>query len=285
MTIRDTPPTRAQFISEHLSQSRPLVVRSGLNSWRDTPPWTFATLVEQVGGQRVPLYDSLFNLVGVSTFRNYVDRYFSASTSQTQPPYLRWFARQSNEHLPWSDDAFETLIGSWHMPEWLPVDGYTFPAHQEPVDVTRQAFPAKGLFVCGRGGMTAWHVDPWHSDAYLCQATGHKRIVLYPPGTPSPTDGKALHTVLADPDALPAGWPIEPLVDVVLAPGDCIYIPQDHPHAAVALSPSLSITWNFVHQSNDTGFQNLRDSGETLDPIIRYFDRTVELAAHSMQQA
>jgi hypothetical protein len=273
MTIRTTPPTPQEFLDQHLVPGSPLVVTGGLSNWRDAPPWSFESLVEKVGAQRVPLYDSLFSLVGISTFRDYYDR-FLGSTEESEPPYLRWFARQSDERLPWSDDAFEAVGASWHMPEWLPTDGYVFPVLPGPTDVTRQPFPAKGIFICGRNGMTSWHVDPWHSDAYLCQVIGHKRIVLYPPGTPAPTDGDALRAVIDDPSSLPAGWPAQPVLDVVLAPGDCIYIPQGHPHAAVALYPSLSITWNFVHSSHDEDHLQLLASGHDLEPALAYFSAT-----------
>ncbi|MFI9407029.1 cupin-like domain-containing protein [Nocardia sp. NPDC052316] len=272
--ITSTPPTRQEFVDRHLAVARPLVVRQGLNTWRIAPPWNFDTLVARVGDQRVPLYGSLFDFIGLSTFRNYHDRFLTSAAPTAQPAYLRWYTRQSEARLPWADSAFDALADFWHAPQWLPADGFVFPAYGGRTDVVRQSFPAKGIFVCGRGGMTRWHVDPWRSDAYLCQVIGHKRILLYRPGTAAPRDPEALGSVIDTPDALPPGWPAEPLIDVVLAPGDCIYIPQDHPHAAVALSPSLSLTWNFVHRANDAGYRALVAS-DADDATLRYFSAPV----------
>lgn len=274
MTIRATAPTQEEFLRDHLTPGAPLVVRDALG-WPAQPPWAFEDLVDRVGSQRVPLYDNLFTLVGVSTFRDYFDRYLT-SDQHEHPPYLRWFARQSDQRLPWSDGAFEALADKWHAPQWLPEDGYVFPARPGPIDVTRDEFPAKGIFVCGRGSMTSWHVDPWHSDAYLCQVTGTKRIVLFEPGTTAPKDRDELFTVMDRPGKLPPSWPQHPLVDVVLEPGDCIFIPQDHPHAAAALAPSLSLTWNFVHQTHAEKHLDMVANGEVEDPAFRYFTKLVE---------
>ncbi|MFE3544321.1 cupin-like domain-containing protein [Nocardia sp. NPDC059177] len=271
LLIVDSPPTQREFVDSYLARSRPLVVRNGLQSWNMPPPWTFDSVLSMVGDQRAPIYDSLFTLTGLTTLRKYHARFVQNAEPGARPPYLRWFSRQSAERLPWADDAFLALANSWHAPEWIPTEGYTFPAGATAVDIARQSFPAKGIFVCGRGGMTRWHVDPWYSDAYLCQVIGHKRILLYPPETTTPADPEALFAVIDAPGMLPPRWPSSPLIDVVLAPGDCAYIPQQHPHAALAMSPSLSLTWNFVHSANDTGYRSLPSSDAAEDAALAYF--------------
>ena len=44
-----------------------------------------------------------------------------------------------------------------------------------------ELFPAKAIFISGRGARTRLHRDPWASDAVLCQLYGSKQIVMFSP--------------------------------------------------------------------------------------------------------
>lgn len=239
-----------EFLTRFLAPRRPAVVRDALSDWRWAPEWRLERLVDRFGEHRVPLYDTLFSLRGLSTFGEYVSRYTGVDVAAV-PPYLRWYARQSTDRMPWADAAFADLAADWTMPSWLPPSDYVFPRTTGPVDAARDPFPAKGLFVCGRGGHTRRHVDPWASDACLCQVTGSKHVVLY---CPTPAQRRAV-----------------PEVDVVLRPGDCLYIPAGWPHAATALTDSVSITWNFVHQVHIADFERFLSAGGAADRTVKYF--------------
>jgi hypothetical protein len=237
-----------EFVIRFLAPREPVHVR-GAEGWAWAPEWSLAELVRRFGEHRVPLYDSLFALRGLSTFADYVARYTGRSAAG-EPPYLRWYTRQGPQRMPWADAAFAELAELWAMPAWLPRSGYLLP--WSGGDATRDPFPAKGLFVCGAGGRTRWHVDPWASDACLCQATGDKRVLVFAPGADHSTP---------------------PRLDVLLHPGDCLYLPAGWPHSAVALSDSVSITWNFVHEVHREPFERYLRSGGAADPVVRHFSR------------
>src|SRR5947199_10777781 len=114
-----TADAQRSFADEFLGPGRPLLVRDALAGFGWAPPWTLSALTERFGEERVPLYDTLFSLRGLSTFRRYVERYTGNAVSGV-PPYLRWFVRQSPEPLPWADGAFAALEADWTMPDWLP---------------------------------------------------------------------------------------------------------------------------------------------------------------------
>ena len=42
-------------------------------------------------------------------------------------------------------------------------------------------------------------------------------------------------------------------VEFILETGEMLYIPRKWPHAAIALEPSLSLSTNFLSQSNKVG--------------------------------
>jgi hypothetical protein len=162
------------------------------------------------------------------------------------------------------------------MPSWLPDSGYLFPRTRGTVNAATHAFPAKGLFICGTGGRTRLHVDPWASDACLCQVTGSKRFLMYPPEAGALLSDR--HAVV-DPDRpddtrFPRWRDATPALDEVLRPGDAIFIPSGWYHTAVALTDSVSITWNFVHEVHDRRFTTYLRSGGAADPVVGYFRAT-----------
>jgi hypothetical protein len=262
----------ATFAREHLGPRRPALVRGGLAEWELPPPWPLSWLTERFGGYRAPVYDTLFSLTGVSTFRAYVER-FTGDAVERVPPYLRWFARQGPERLPWADEVFAALEGSWSQPSWLPDTDYVFPRTTGRVDAASDPFPAKGLFVCGRGGRTRLHADPWHSDACLCQTTGLKRIAMFAPEDAGvlTSDGAVVDLDEPDEQRFPRWREATPVFDEVLEPGDAVYIPAGWYHSAEALSDSCSITWNFVHAEHAESFERFLESGGGDDPAVSWF--------------
>ncbi len=288
--------TADEFVTRFLIDRRPVVVRDSGDTWNWVPEWDFDSLTKRFGSYRVPLYDTLFSLYGLSTFGDYVARHTGSLAHRTADseaiPYLRWYARQNTDRLPWADPAFDALAHDWSMPSWLPTAGYLFPRLSGAVDAARDPFPAKGMFVCGAGGRTRLHVDPWTSDACLCQTTGSKRLLLFQPETVAllggeagrrrttsgaPIDGGRLTLVdLDEPNeaTFPHWREAEVAMDVVLEPGDCLYIPAGWPHAAVALTDSVSVTWNFVHEVHATDFERYLADGGMDEPTVRYFTRS-----------
>lgn len=263
---------RNGFTNRFLTPGRPIVVRDALAAAGWPPPWPLSTLTQRFGPRRVPLYDTLFSLQGLSTFGGYVAKHTGDAVTGV-PPYLRWFARQSPDRLPWADAAFEDLADEWSMPAWLPASDYLFPRTTSTVDAARDPFPAKGLFVCGRGGRTRLHVDPWVSDACLCQMTGTKRLMLFPPsaGEVLRAGDSVVDLDAPDESQFPRWREARPELDEVLRPGDAAFIPAGWLHTAIALEDSVSITWNFVHETAADRFAQYLINGGADDPTVRYF--------------
>jgi hypothetical protein len=261
-----------QFLEAYLSPGHPVVVRGALSSWAAVPPWDLAALADRFGDAQVPAYDTLFSLQRVVRFADYIADHTGPSATGT-PPYLRWFTRHSKDRLPWADDAFRALAGEWAVPSWLPDAGYIFPRTRGRADAAHDAFPARGLFICGRGGRTRLHVDPWVSDACQCQVTGTKRFIMFPPSAGRVLAGRSGVVDLDRPDArrFPRWADAAAAVDEVLFPGDAIFIPAGWYHTAVALSDSVSITWNFVHQVHEERFTAYLRAGGAADPVVSYF--------------
>ncbi|MFC4494866.1 cupin-like domain-containing protein [Streptomyces ovatisporus] len=270
--------TATDFLHKHLEPGLPVVVRGTLNGWRVPPPWGLTWLKERFGDCEVPLFDTLFAMEELVTFGDYVDTHTGMDTGLDEntsiPPYLRWFTQQSKDQMITADEAFEELADYWAVPSWLPQGDYVFPPASGQLDATRDSFPARGMFVCGTGGRTRLHVDPWASDACLCQVTGDKRFIMFPPEAGEfLTDGNGGTVDLDEPDGtrFPEWRRAVPALDEVLSPGDAIFIPQGWYHTAIALTDSVSLTWNFTHRVHEERFGAYLSSGGEADPVVAYF--------------
>jgi ribosomal protein L16 Arg81 hydroxylase len=96
-----------------------------------------------------------------------------------------------------------------------------------------------------------------------------------PAASPLLTNGSAVVDLDAPDELLFPRWrDARPAFDEVLHPGDAVYIPAGWLHCAVALETSVSITWNFVHESHREPFDAFMRSGGEDDQVIRYFGVT-----------
>lgn len=214
-----------RFVAEHVQAGRPAVVHGAAAGWPLTG-LTGPAMAERFGDRRVPIYDDLFRLRRIRELSTFLATPADAGN-------VRWYSTfRADARFPWSDDVFTSIRGEWSAPPFFPADDLVLPAmgrrrSLSPVD---DLFPGRGLFVCHVGARTRRHVDPWSSDALLCQVSGTKILRLWWPG------------------------PDDPL-DVRLSTGDVAYLPAGVPHATTAVSFSISLTWNFVLEVSRARFE------------------------------
>lgn len=106
------------------------------------------------------------------------------------------------------------------------------------------------LFIGCAGAKTPLHVDPSLTDAWLTQLYGRKRFVLCAPCE--------LPRLLRRENGLPVGKGLVNIeevykrgvrtFEVVLEPGDTIYVPAFWAHYVECITESISVTWNFVNE-------------------------------------
>ena len=98
------------------------------------------------------------------------------------------------------------------------------------------------------GGGVGPHVDNY--DVFICQGSGkrHWRV----------GDNSKQNEVIAH-EALLHVEPFEAIIDVVLEPGDILYIPPGFPHEGIALEPSMSFSVGFRANSTVSLLSALAD--------------------------
>ncbi|MFE9997521.1 cupin-like domain-containing protein [Streptomyces avermitilis] len=219
---------QTEFVNTYLAKNTPLVARDCFT--RTGPlasPWDLEPLAQKFGAYHVPVFDTLFEMQRSMKFSDYVSAIAAEQTDTEPVSYIRWYARQRHFQTIRADEAFAELAESWAAPSWAPSDNYVFSPIKKNADPVRDSFPAKGFFVCAAGGRTRLRVDPWASDAVLCQVTGEKRFVIYPPSAGKfLSDGGAVVDLEEPDDERFPGWrAVQPAVHVTLSPGGCYLYP------------------------------------------------------------
>ena len=246
------------FVDEFIRQNQPVVVTDAMSSWPALRDWTPERFRERFGDEKVQIYDDLFFMVSARPLKDYLDRYIlNVDVTQRSPkrtPYVRWYSRQDERNdFPWSDDVFDRISSDWSRPYFMPDRDLILPhtPADSRADPVTNLFPARGVFISACGARTRLHVDPWASDAVLCQAYGRKRFVLFPPqDVPALLRDGKLMDLQFDPSADTWTLPCAPFADDCLMPGEAIFIPAGWAHAFYSTTPSISVTWNFVHQAS-----------------------------------
>lgn len=167
------------------------------------------------------------------TMAEYIDAFDDLTAAAEEagaspPPYLR----------TWNyEDEVPELGSDWSTPALFRDMFQALPPVARP--------PFTWLFLCPRGATTRLHVDVWHTDAWLVNALGRKRFVLFHPAQRKYIEDGQGFVDLRSPDLerfpdLAKATPVE----FVLGPGEIAYIPRKWPHFAVALEPSVSVSLN-----------------------------------------
>jgi Cupin-like domain len=277
--IQQLSPER--FVSDYVTRNEPVIVTDALEDWLWAERWTPEYLNRHFGHEPVQVYNDYFDLLDVSTLSEYWQRYCrdASPAPGSFVPYVRWYAKFRDVDFVWADAVFDRLRDNWRRPYFLPADDYLLPFAPAPltVDPTIDSFPAKALFVSGPGARTGLHVDPWNSDAVLCQLFGEKTWLMYAPDQ--------AHEVMAsgrcvDPDhpdgaLFPNFSNVLPRYVFSLRPGETVYVPHGWFHHVRSETTSLSVSWNFVHAAAaDTFLEWLAGDPSDQDlSVLRYFFR------------
>lgn len=263
----------ADFVEQYVRPNRPVIVTGAMDGWPARERWTPDYLADQVGDIEVQVYDDLFGLKDVMPLSDYLDTRFGLPQDAASTEYVRGYSRLKAVDFFWADEAFERLRDDWATPGFLPQEGFLVP--QGPAPAERALFPYRGLFISSRGCRTRLHRDPWTTSAVLCQFHGRKQLLMYAPDqAPHLVNGDGFADVEApDLQRFPSFHEARLAHRDVLEPGEVLFIPGGWLHHVTTLSDSISVTWNFLHESGREGLCRFLDEHPD-DPeidVMRFF--------------
>jgi len=234
------------------------------------PSWTPETLVERLGSRRVPLRGqgdptstewAQLEFRGTAPFDSFVQEHIlgqaSSSSSSSSPPVSPdgKAPPQLFDFSIWQSCS-DVLADEVVMPKWFGVDLYTH-ATCRVNPVTGSASPT--VFLASKGTQSGLHVDFLHTHFWMAMCYGRKRwrvvhrddlSLFYPRylGDFNPTFPAGLDDMV-DEESRPAAR-LANVYEVILEPGDLIYVPAGSPHKVENLDTTVAVSANFVDRSN-----------------------------------
>ena len=105
------------------------------------------------------------------------------------------------------------------------------------------------VFIGPAGTVTPLHVDLFGTHAWLAQIAGRKRCWLYAPSDAGYLYDGRVNPLMPDLNQFPLYRKASP-IELVLEPGEVLFIPTGWMHYVIALEKSITLTFNFVDASN-----------------------------------
>lgn len=279
--------TQEEFVSCYIAQNKPCVIS---HSNYDAEAWTPEGLRKNVGSLSTQIYDTLFDLQDIDTVDSYLNKHFGRRLNAGESaPYIRWYNQLKDIEFPWGDEAFFRLSKSWTLPEFVPTTGYLVPVCSPgaTLDPVVDRFPYRGILIAARGARTRLHRDPFCSDAIVNQFYGVKEFCLFHPRRTRELEKRRENNSFGGfvdvREGMGSGYSIEPDCTGTIGPGEILYIPNGWLHDVLVVDDSVSITWNFVHESGSESYLDYLYTKAASDgefAVLQYF---YELGGHRIE--
>ncbi|WP_047243945.1 cupin-like domain-containing protein [Chromobacterium subtsugae] len=257
----------ADFAERYLMRSEPVIVSDGLRDWPARDIWGFDYFCREFGDMPVRLQDAGFKPRSEVELRAYLRGIASLPAVELGEAgrdldYLRYTYDSFFKHLlftwgfghlvrtrSFSFLAFQRIRDHWRRPYFLPAGGYRIPWVQAgELRPNLRMCQDWGLYFSAPGACTRLHVDGMRSNAVLCQAAGHKAGWIFSASLEdaarSAAEGRATRAPSAAGRGL--GGQADRIWRFDLGPGEIMLIPKGLTHEVHTLSPSISLTYNFV---------------------------------------
>eukprot|EP00929_Paragymnodinium_shiwhaense_P059665 TRINITY_DN29870_c0_g2_i1.p1 TRINITY_DN29870_c0_g2~~TRINITY_DN29870_c0_g2_i1.p1 ORF type:complete len:511 (-),score=98.90 TRINITY_DN29870_c0_g2_i1:214-1746(-) len=260
--------TAEEFAARFAVPGVPCVFRctqsGGTSSSSAMPRWSPEELCQRIGTRKVPL---LSHKMGSATWAR-----MELSGAMTYAEFVKNYVDKDNEERAPTDDLQLFDFSVWQnlsrelgqdvlIPKWFCTDLYSW-ASARVQPVTGSASPT--LFTAAAGTSSSLHVDFLQTHFWMGMCHGRKRWRVIPPADlpllypsyladlnplfPFDLDECAKRSLQA-PEEHPALAQVT-VQEVVLEPGDVIFIPAGAPHQVANLETSVALSANFIDRSN-----------------------------------
>jgi hypothetical protein len=232
----------AEFLAHHVATSRPVVITDWMRGWPALERWTPTLLADRLGDVEIEV------MVGDTTSPELRDR----SNGPRRRLRLRDFLAHITDPAAPADLYLEAYNRALEQPDLAPLlEDLAF--SDEVFDPARMATGVSLWFGPART-FTPLHHDT--ADILFCQVYGRKRLRLVSPLETSLLGGlrgmwaaAPLAGLLGQPDH--AGMEVP---EVVLSPGEALYLPAGWWHEVEALEPSIHLSVMHFRHARDLSY-------------------------------
>ncbi|MEZ5403206.1 MAG: cupin-like domain-containing protein [Bryobacteraceae bacterium] len=241
--VESVPPEDFRRLYEQ-PPGKPVIVTRAIESWPARAKWTFEFFRAQYGADVVTVADRLFRAkvtqrVRLGDYLAYCQFPMATPLAQVASEYPLYLTSFS----PWS--RHPELLDDFADPEF--VDN----AYRELEGPLRDWYlnGFSWIFIGPAGTLSPLHIDLFGTHAWLAQLQGRKHFLLFPPHDLHRVYDGAVNFYAPDLERHPLLREALP-VEAVIEPGEVIFIPGGWAHQVISLSPSISVTVNYVSRSN-----------------------------------
>ncbi|MHC5933203.1 cupin-like domain-containing protein [Nostoc sp.] len=226
-----------EFIKEYASIGKPVIITDAMKDWTATTKWTFDFLKSECGAIECHVKVDSLDTDEVMSIADYID-YITAGNSERRLYLANWFI---SSHPNLLEDYKEPI----YFPNWL---------LRLPRKVLRKyELDNPELFIGHKDTSVGLHKDPNNGSAWLGMIRGRKQIVLFTPDQQEFLyDGK-VDVFNLDLEKFPLYANTNP-VEVMLEPGELLYIPLNWWHHVRNLEDSIALGSLLVNEWNSELF-------------------------------
>jgi histone arginine demethylase JMJD6 len=228
-----------EFVEEYAKKRVPIVFKNASAAWKSNKIFTPDFFREKFGNYETWAEGKKYNI-------NQILDITATCTPENPAPYPILF--QVPQQIPELMEIFDPIHMNYSQPNWfrsklLPYGKFGNGIH---------------LFFGGNGSQYSLHKDEYHTNAWITQLYGQKKFVVFPGEQEEflypRTDG--IHACLSPINILAPDYEKYPKyrdanpVEVILEPGETIYIPNGIWHTTVAYGQNMSLIFDQLNHLN-----------------------------------
>jgi hypothetical protein len=227
------------FIEQHLKKRIPLVFKNATGAWKSNTMFTPQFFKENFGSYQTSHGERTYTMSEIIDLT-------AKSTAENPAPYPILF--EIPEQIPELLKLLEPLHMNYAQPNWFRSGVIPYGKFGNNIH----------LFIGGKGNQYSLHKDFYHTNAWITQLYGQKKFILFPDGQDeylyAGKEGMSrylspVNVVSPDFQKYPLYKNASPL-EVVLQPGETIFVPNGIWHTTVASEQNISLIFDQLNGQN-----------------------------------
>lgn len=234
-----------EFTEEYLKKRIPVVFKNATSAWKSNKIFTPDFFSENFGNYKT-------TSEGIEYTMNEILEITKNSSLENPAPYPILF--EIPEQMPKLLKSFDPIHLNYSRPNWFSSKLFPYGKFGKSVH----------LFIGGKGNQYTLHKDFFHTNAWITQLYGQKKFIVFPDGhdeylyagkTGYSNFLSPINILNPDLQKYPEYSKATP-IEVVLEPGETIFIPNAIWHTTVGLGHNISLIFDQLNSENFKGWTN-----------------------------